>query len=68
VKEAGVPESTGLRWLANLIDRDLCEKIPDRTDARRQFVSLTPLGRSAMNNYFSATGELAGALDFARAA
>ena len=52
VRASHVPESTGLRWLNNLVKEGLCEKRQDYTDARRQFVTLTDSGRTAMDNYF----------------
>jgi DNA-binding MarR family transcriptional regulator len=52
VRAAHVPDTTGLRWLNNLVTEGLCEKSPDYTDARRQFVTLTDAARSAMDEYF----------------
>ena len=54
VHASNVPVATALRWLGHLLDLGLCQKKPDQTDRRRQFVSLTPTGMQAMNSYFSA--------------
>jgi DNA-binding MarR family transcriptional regulator len=53
IRAAHVPATTGLRWLGKLVRLGLCRKIPDAMDARRQYVTLTPLGRAAMGSFFS---------------
>lgn len=45
---AGVPATTGLRWIGRLDARGLVARTPDPTDARREFLALTPAGRAAM--------------------
>ena len=52
---SNAPETTGHRWLRQLIQLGLCEKEADRTDARRHFVSLSRKGRTAMDEYFRST-------------
>jgi PAS domain S-box-containing protein len=46
-----VPVATALRWLRVLTDAGLVERTPDALDKRRQWVDLTPAGRSAMAAY-----------------
>lgn len=48
-----VPEATALRYIAQLAAHGLVERRPDKTDARRKFLSLTPLGMGAMQDYLS---------------
>jgi hypothetical protein len=37
---AKVPQTTGLRWLERLVKSGLIERMPDRTDGRRVYVTL----------------------------
>ena len=55
---AGVPLTTALRWLVALEERGLAGRSQDPLDRRRQFVSLTQDGMSAMSRYFSAVAAL----------
>jgi PAS domain S-box-containing protein len=48
---AQAPGATAARWLRLLIKANLVERIPDPLDKRRQWVELTPAGRSAMVSY-----------------
>ena len=52
---AGVPNSTGLRWMAALEERNLVARTRDPLDARRVWISLTAQGASLMHRYFTAT-------------
>lgn len=45
---AGVPASTGLRWIAILVQNGYVERREDPADARRSLVSLTPLARNKL--------------------
>ncbi|WP_407822113.1 winged helix DNA-binding protein [Sphingomonas arvum] len=47
-RSAGIPHSTALRWLAALERRRLIKREPDRTDARRVYVTLTNEGFTKM--------------------
>ncbi len=52
---AGVPETTGLRWLQTLEQKNLVARENDPLDARRVWISLTSSGASSMHRYFAAT-------------
>lgn len=47
--EAGIPQSTALRWLTVLEKEGLLRRRFDVFDKRRQWVGLTPLARSMMD-------------------
>lgn len=47
-----IPTTTVVRWLKAFEARDLIERRPDPTDARRVFVSLSPAARLAMDSLF----------------
>lgn len=49
---SAVPSTTALRWIAVLEGKGLIAKRQDPMDARRFFVSLTPQGLKAMQDYF----------------
>lgn len=49
---AGVPASTGLRWITILIQNGYVERREDPTDARRSLVSLTQVARTALESLF----------------
>ncbi|MDP3676513.1 MAG: winged helix DNA-binding protein [Novosphingobium sp.] len=48
-----VPEATALRYIDQLAAHGLVERRPDKTDARRKFLSLTPIGMRGMQDYLS---------------
>ena len=50
---SGVPSTTALRWLGNLVDEGWLKRTPDPTDARRSFVELTDKGLDAMSKVFA---------------
>lgn len=52
----GIPSTSVLRWLDSLGQQNLVVRGGDPLDARRVFISLSPLGIGAMNRYFAATG------------
>ena len=54
---AGVPASTGLRWLKLLTKSGLVVRIPDPDDGRRVFVELTPQASQALHKYFAAVSD-----------
>jgi DNA-binding MarR family transcriptional regulator len=56
---AGTPTTTASRWLAFLIAHGLAARSEHPTDARTSFVSLTDLGRTKMDEYFSGTSDTA---------
>jgi len=49
---SGVPMSTALRRIQELQRHRLIERIEDRSDKRRQLVTLTPDGLRAIDNFF----------------
>ncbi len=51
-KAGGQPATTNLRWLAKLEQDALAERVNDKLDARRIWVSLSPKGVDAMKRYF----------------
>ena len=51
---ARVPEATALRFIEQLASHGLVERKPDKTDARRKFLSLTPIGLRRMKDYLAA--------------
>ena len=53
---AGVPASTGLRWITVLIQNGYVERREDQADARRSLLSLTPLGRELLDSLFEQMG------------
>ena len=48
-----VPEATALRYIDLLADHGLVERRQDKTDRRRKFLSLTPLGERNMQDYLT---------------
>ena len=51
--EAGIPQSTALRWLAVLEKAGLLRRRHDMFDKRRQWIGLTPRALSLMEKHFS---------------
>ena len=51
---AGVPLTTGLRWMKLIEQKGLIEREPDPFDARRVYVRLTDRGEQVMREYLSA--------------
>jgi CheY-like chemotaxis protein/DNA-binding MarR family transcriptional regulator len=49
---SGVPMSTALRRIQELQKHRLIERVEDRSDKRRQLVTLTPDGLKAIDNFF----------------
>lgn len=47
------PEATALRYIDQLVEAGLVERIADRTDRRRKFLRLTGLGERSMREYLS---------------
>ncbi|WP_052223499.1 helix-turn-helix domain-containing protein [Novosphingobium malaysiense] len=50
---AGVPTSTGLRWIGILVQNGLVERHDDHADARRSYLLLTDKARNAMDALFA---------------
>jgi hypothetical protein len=56
---SGVPPTTALRWIAQMTEAGLLERIEDETDRRRAFVALTDKAADAMARYFVELGRIA---------
>jgi DNA-binding MarR family transcriptional regulator len=50
---AGVPATTGLRWISNMVKQGLLVRHPDRNDGRRAFIELAPEVSTALRRYFA---------------
>jgi len=50
---AGVPATTALRWVKQLVDSGVFERIDDPSDKRRAFIALSERSRAAMARYFA---------------
>lgn len=59
---SGVPPTTALRWIAQLTDAGLLERVEDETDRRRAFIQLTDKAVDAMARYFDELGKSAASL------
>lgn len=53
---AGVPATTALRWISQMVDSDLLLRIPDPHDRRRAHIALADSTADAMARYFAAIG------------
>lgn len=50
---AGVPATTALRWLTQMVESGIFERIPDPADRRRAFIALSDKAIAAMSGYFA---------------
>ena len=57
---SGVPPTTALRWIGQMTEAGLLERVEDETDRRRAFVTLTDKASDAMARYFIELGREAG--------
>ncbi|WP_336987020.1 winged helix DNA-binding protein [Altererythrobacter aquiaggeris] len=53
---SGVPPTTALRWINQLTDAGLLERVEDEADKRRAFIALTDKASDAMARYFVELG------------
>ena len=53
---SGVPPTTALRWIAQMTDAGLLERVEDEADRRRVFIGLTERAADAMARYFAEIG------------
>lgn len=49
---ANVPATTALRWLKQMVESGIFERVADANDRRRAFIELSESSRSAMARYF----------------
>jgi hypothetical protein len=59
---SGVPPTTALRWIGQMTDAGLLQRVDDETDRRRAFITLTDKAADAMARYFSELGTSAASL------
>ena len=59
---SGVPPTTALRWIGQLTEAGLLQRVEDETDRRRVFISLSDHGAEAMARYFAKLGKSAAQL------
>jgi hypothetical protein len=53
---SGVPPTTALRWIAQMTEAGLFQRVEDETDRRRAFIALTDRAADAMARYFAELG------------
>lgn len=53
---SGVPPTTALRWIGQMTDAGLLQRVDDETDRRRAFITLTDKAADAMARYFAELG------------
>lgn len=49
---AGVPATTALRWLKQMVESGIFERVADTSDRRRAFIELSDTSLDAMSRYF----------------
>lgn len=59
---SGVPPTTALRWIGQMTEAGLFERVEDDADRRRAFIRLTDKAADAMARYFAELGHEATAL------
>ena len=53
---SGVPPTTALRWIGQMTEAKLLERVEDEADRRRAFITLTERSADAMARYFAELG------------
>lgn len=53
---AGVPATTALRWISQMVDGDLLVRVSDPHDRRRAYIALADSTADAMARYFAEIG------------
>lgn len=56
---SAVPPTTALRWITQMTEMGLMERLNDETDRRRAFIALTDKAADAMARYFAELGSSA---------
>jgi hypothetical protein len=59
---SGVPPTTALRWIGQLTEAGLFQRVEDQADRRRAFIALTDKAADAMARYFAELGASAARL------
>jgi hypothetical protein len=59
---SGVPPTTALRWIGQMSEGGLLERVEDETDRRRAFITLTDKAADSMARYFAEIGAQAARL------
>ncbi|WP_234024876.1 winged helix DNA-binding protein [Tsuneonella amylolytica] len=59
---SGVPPTTALRWISQMIEVGLLVRVEDDSDRRRAFIELSDKAADAMARYFQELGKDAKAL------
>jgi hypothetical protein len=59
---SGVPPTTALRWIGQMTDTGLLQRVDDETDRRRAFITLTDKAADAMARYFTELGAASASL------
>lgn len=62
---AGVPATTALRWIGQMVEQGLLVRVQDREDRRRAFIALSDVSAAAMARYFAEVGAWAEAGELA---
>jgi DNA-binding MarR family transcriptional regulator len=56
---SNVPATTALRWIGQMTDAGLFQRVDDQIDRRRAFIALTDKAADAMARYFARLGGMA---------
>jgi len=59
---SGVPPTTALRWISQMVDAGLLERVEDEEDKRRAFIALSDKAAEGMARYFAEVGKEAARL------
>jgi hypothetical protein len=54
---SGVPPTTALLWIGQMVEAGLLERVEDETDRRRAFIQLSDKAADAMARYFAELGK-----------
>ncbi|MFN6933711.1 MAG: winged helix DNA-binding protein, partial [Tsuneonella sp.] len=54
---SAVPPTTALRWITQMTDAGLLQRVEDETDRRRAFIELSDKAAEAMARYFHELGK-----------
>ena len=54
---SGVPPTTALRWISQMVEAGLLQRVEDEIDRRRAFVTLTDQAADAMARFFAGMGK-----------